>query len=101
MYGHCKVHKDIIDNYPPFRPILSVVNTPTYKLTKFLVSILKSLTSNEHTVKDSYTFAEEINEQNSEWFMGSLDVDSLFTNILLGETIDFCAYTLFQNTERV
>ena len=101
MYGHCKVHKDIIDNYPPFRPILSVVNTATYKLTKFLVSILKSLTSNEYTVKDSYTFAEEINEQNSEWFMGSLDVDSLFTNILLGETIDFCAYTLFQNTERV
>ena len=47
MYGLCKVHKDIIDNCPPFRPILSAINTPTYKLAKFLVPILKSLISNE------------------------------------------------------
>ena len=46
IYGLCKVHKDIIDNCPSFRPILSVVNTPTYKLAKFIVPILKSLTSN-------------------------------------------------------
>ena len=31
MYGLCKVHKDIIDNCPPFRPILSAINIPTYK----------------------------------------------------------------------
>ena len=48
--------------------------------------ILKSLTSNEYTVKDSFAFAEEIVEQDSEFFMGSLDVDSLFTNIPLEET---------------
>ena len=41
MYGLCKFHKDI-DNCPPFRPILSAINTPTYKLAKFLVPILKS-----------------------------------------------------------
>ena len=29
MYGLCKVHKDIIDNCPPFRPILSAINTLT------------------------------------------------------------------------
>ena len=33
--------------------------------------------------------------------MGSLDVDSLFTNILLEETIDICTNTLFENTEKV
>ena len=86
MYGLSKVYKDIIDNCPPFRPILSAINTPTYKLAKFLVPILKSLTSNEYTVKDSFAFAEEIVEQDSEFFMGSLDVDSLFTNIPLEET---------------
>ena len=101
MYGLCKVHKDIIDNCPPFRPILSAINTPTYKLAKFLVPILKSLTSNEHTVKDSFAFAEEIVEQDSECFMGSLDVDSLFTNIPLEETIDICTNTLFENMEKV
>ena len=33
--------------------------------------------------------------------MGSLDVDSLFTNIPLEETIDICTNTLFKNTEKV
>ena len=33
--------------------------------------------------------------------MGSLDVDSLFTNIPFEETIDNCAITLFENTEKV
>ena len=101
MYGLCKVHKDIIDNCPPFRPIFSAINTPTYKLAKFLVPILKSLTSNEYTVKDSFAFVEEIVEQDSEFFMGSLDVDSLFTNIPLEETIDICTSTLFENMEKV
>ena len=65
MYELFKVHKDIVDNCPAFRPILSAINTPTYKLAKFLVPILKSLTSNEYTVKDSFAFAEEIVEQDS------------------------------------
>ena len=33
--------------------------------------------------------------------MGSLDADSLFTNIPLEKTIDICANTLFENTEKV
>ena len=33
--------------------------------------------------------------------MGSLDVDSLFTNILLDETIDVCVNQLFENTDTV
>ena len=101
MYGLCRVNKDVIDNCPPFRPILSAINTPTYKLAKFLVPILKSLTSNEYTVKDSFAFAEEIVEQDSECFMGSLYVDYLFTKIPLEETIDICTNTLFGNMEKV
>ena len=100
MYGLCKVHKDIIDNCPRFRPILSAINTPTYKLAKFFVPILRSWTRNVYTLKDSFAFAEEIVEQDSEFFMGSLDVDSLFTNIPLEETIDICTNTLFENTEK-
>ena len=101
MYGLCKVHKDIIDNYASFRPILSEFNTTTNKLAKFLVPILKSLTSDEYKVKDSFVFAEEIIEQDSEFFMGSPDADSLFTIIPLEETIDICANTLFENMEKV
>ena len=49
--------------------------------------IYKPLTSNEYSIKGSFAFAEEIVEQDSEFFMGSLDVDSLFTDIQLEETI--------------
>ena len=42
MYGLYNVYKDIIDKCPPFRPIFSAINTPTCKLAKFLVLILKS-----------------------------------------------------------
>ena len=100
-YGLRKVHKDIIDNCPSFWPILSEINTRTYKLAKFLVPILKSLTSNEYTVKDLFAFAEETVKQDSQFFMGNLDVDFLFTNIPLEETIDICLNTLFENMEKV
>ena len=33
--------------------------------------------------------------------MGGIDVDSLFTNIPLEETIDICTNTLFENTEKL
>ena len=66
-----------IDNCSHFRPILSAINTPAYKLAKFLVPISKSLTSNEHTVKYSFAFTEEIVEKDSQFFMGKLDIDSL------------------------
>ena len=55
---------------------------------KFLVSKLSSITFNEFTVKDCV--AEEIVHQDGELYMGSLDVDSLFSNISLKETINIC-----------
>ena len=64
-------------------------------ITKFLVPILKPLTTNELTVKYSFHFAEEIVNQQHDLFMGSLDVDSLFTNIPLEETIKICTNQLF------
>ena len=63
MYGSCKVHKASLGNCLPFRPILWALNTPTYKLAKFLVPILKPLTTNEFTVKYSFHFAKEIVDQ--------------------------------------
>ena len=97
LYGLCKVHKAITEVCPQFRPILSAIGTPSYKLAKFLVPKLSSVTFNEFTVKDSFAFAEEIVHQDSKLFMGSLDVDSLFTNIPLEETINICTNLLYNN----
>ena len=80
---------------------LSALQTPTYNLAKFLVPILNSLTKNEYTVKVSFQFAKEICEQDPTLSMGSLDVDSLFTNIPLDETIDICVNHFFDNTDTV
>ena len=75
-----------------------VINMPTYKLEQFLVLFVKSLTSNEYTIKDwkkdSFAVAEEIVEQYSEFFMGSLDVDSLLLTFHLKRLLSF-ALTLF------
>ena len=48
-------------------------------------------------VKDSFAFAEEIVQQDSKLFMGSLDVESLFTNIPPEETINICTNLLDNN----
>ena len=89
MYGLYKFHKNI-NNVLPFRPIFSAINTPIYKLAKVLVPILIFFTRNEYTVKDSFAFAQEI-EQDSELFMGNLKVHFLLTNIPFEETIAICA----------
>ena len=34
LYGLYKVHKQLVDNCPPFRPIMSTVKTATYNLAK-------------------------------------------------------------------
>ena len=80
--------------------MLSAINTPTYKLAKFLVPHFTPLTKNEYTVSDSFSFAEEIRNQDTQLFMASLDVDSLFTNVPLNETIDICV-ELFKDRDSV
>ena len=38
-----KVHKICVDGCLPFKPILSALQTPTYKLPKYLMPILEPL----------------------------------------------------------
>ena len=101
MYGSCKLDEGREENYPPFPPILSTLNTPNYKLAKSIMPILKPLTTTEFTVKDSFHFAEEFVNQQLDFFMGSFDVDSIFTKILLEETIEICTNELFKESETV
>ena len=62
---------------------------------------MKPLTTNEYTAKDSFSFAEDIRLQESTKSMASLDVDSLFTNIPLDETIGICCDLLYSNADIV
>ena len=98
-YGSCKVHKARVENWLLFWPIFLALNAPTCKLGKFLVPILKPLTTNEFTVKDSFHFAENVVDQQLDFVMGSLDVDSLFTNIPLKETIEIFTIEFFKESD--
>ena len=51
----------------------------------------------EYTFKDSFEFPQDIINQNSNCFMASLDVDSLFTNVPLDETSKICIDELFKS----
>ena len=95
--GNPKVHKTVVNNTPKFQPILSAINTPTYLLAKYLNPILSPLMTNEFTVKNSFDFAEEVVNYDHNLYMASLDVESLFTNIPLEETIKNCVNNLFSN----
>ena len=99
LYGLGKTHEETRNGIPPFRLILSAIGTPTYNLAKFLLKFLTPSTANEFTVIDSFHFAEEISQQDSNLHMASLEVDSLFTNIPLEETIDICVDNLYSDNE--
>ena len=101
LYGLRKVHKAITDVCLPFRPILSAIGTPSYKLAKSLVPKLSSIKFNEITLKDYFAFVEEIVHQDGKLFMGSLHVDPLFTNIPLQETVSIYTNLLYNNVDDV
>ena len=65
MYELSKIHKPLVNGFPKLRPILSAINTGTYKWAKCFVPLLKSFTSNNYRVKDSFDFAKDITQQSS------------------------------------
>ena len=96
LYGLPKVHKG---PSLPLRPILAAYNLPNYKLAKCLVPLLSHLTTNNYSVKNSFEFASFITKQNSNQFLVSCDVESLFTNVPTQETIDIILNKLFPTTD--
>ena len=80
---------------------MSAIGELTYHLAKFLVPILSLLDINEFTVHDSFSFAKELDNFDTNCIIASLDAKSLFTNIQLDETIESCINDLFSNNGRV
>ena len=80
LYGLPKVHKP----GTPLRPIVSFVNSPTYALSKHLVTILSPLVGRSHShVRNSFDFASFIADQTltHNMVMVSFDVVSLCTKV--------------------
>ena len=67
------------------RPILSAIGTCCYKLSKFFLPFIEPITTNEFTVKDFFSFVEELRglQNCGNYVMASFDIKSLFTNVPL------------------
>ena len=101
LYGLPKVHKPTVDGLPKFRPILSQIGSPTYKIAKFLLGFVQPFTTNEYTVKDTFHFVSMLDSLDHRLIMASLDVESLFTNIPLEETIHIVAEKVYKYKRKV
>ena len=98
LYGSPKVHKGPA---LPLRPILAAYNMPNYSLAKHLVPLLAPLTSNNYSIKNSFSFANFITKQQSKQYLVSFDVESLFTNIPIYETIAIILNKLFPTEDTI
>ena len=72
------------------------MNTYNYNLASYLVRILQPISTNQHTVKDSFRFADWAKSyKHNNGIMCSFDVCSLFTNVPLDETMQICLDKLY------
>ena len=97
MYGLPKVHKTDV----PVRPILSMIGSVHYELAKWLSEILNPVLSlySSYCIPDSFFFSKFVQEIECTYetsFMCSFDVESLYTNVPLDETIAICADALYR-----
>ena len=90
-HGLPKIHY-IFENIPSFRPILDTTGTRHYSFGKYLSELLNPLTHNDYSLKDSFDAATRIRRilpqvrENNDYMFISLDVASLFTNVLSKKT---------------
>ena len=105
IYATAKTHKfDSLENITiqnlKFRPIISQIGTYTYNAAKVLPAsdYLKPLCQNEYKINDTQSFASQIKEQppldEDEEYV-SYDVDSLFINTLVQDTIDYIIHQIY------
>ena len=100
VYALPKLHKKRkAGQPPPLRPKISSTNACNYNLAKYFSSILTPLIPVDHSTKNSFSSSmnshlstHQLHVKN---FFISYDVESLFTNIPLTETIDLAIDTIF------
>ena len=77
------------------RPIVSNIGAPTYQLSKYLAGLLSQLTGNSaHHVKNPFQFVQILKSLRvrPKDLMVSFDVVSLFTNVLIVDSLELLSY---------
>ena len=86
LYGVAKVHKQNC----PLRPIVATFGTPEYNLAKYLNKYINPVICNKYSVNRNSDVINALSQYNftPNSILVSFDVESLFTNVPLLETID-------------
>ena len=95
LYANPKIHKSMHD--PPIRPIISQVGTVTYDLTKTLCNIISPYMSRNFMINSTYEFLEIARGTENVKLLASFDVENLFTNVPVEETIDIIIECVYNN----
>ena len=90
MYGNVKTHK----NGNPLRPIISQIPTPTYQLAKTLNQIISPYIPKDYLLNSTKDFIDILRTSPCNGIIASLDVQSLFTNVPIDETIDIIVHNV-------
>ena len=94
-YGNPKIHKN--KNNPPLRLIISQIGTITYEISKKLNEILTPYTPAKHMIKSTNEFISIVQGVEEAGYLTSLDVENLFTNVPVSETIDIIIQNAYHN----
>ena len=94
IHANPKIHERLEN--PPMRPIISQIGTVTYDISKQVDSIIKTYMPKTHMVESTYEFLNILKcNSNPGKVLASMDVESLFTNVPVHQTIDIileCVY---------
>ena len=63
--------------------------------------MLKPISTNEYTIKDSFSFVKEVREFDPNLIIASFDIKSLFSNIPLTETFGLCVKNPYRNQTHI
>ena len=97
MYGKPKTHKANI----PMRPILSMIGSPYHKVAQWLNDMLSPVKEslNKHILKGTDELIGHLRGVNvNSKHIFSIDVESLFTNVPLHETVTFLCDHIEKNS---
>ena len=95
IYGNPKVHKRLTN--PPLRPIISQIGTVTYDIAKELNVIISKYIPHKYTAKSTYEFLSILKNKRTDGILASLDVESLFTNVPVGQIIDIIINNVYHH----
>ena len=97
LYGLPKIHKNAM--HPPLRPIVSMCGTVTHEVAQYLNKELRPFVNRNHIVGsgDELLLRLESLTLGTNQVVTSLDVESLFTNVPIEETIDIIIDTAYKH----